>query len=213
MVVSVISPSRSHSRTHRRLRSATARAAHAGSAAGMAAPAAMVDTRKPVLILTGFLGSGESLCAAVCAHLRAQAHPFPPPLLSPAGKTTLLNHILQGQHGRRIAVIENEYGQEDIDSELVAMKDTSAEEVMMLNNGCLCCTVRGDLVRMLGKLYDRRDKFDQVVIETTGLANPAPIIQTFFLEEEIRDKYRIDGVVTLVDAKHVERHLDDKSVK
>ncbi|EFN52681.1 hypothetical protein CHLNCDRAFT_138656 [Chlorella variabilis] len=146
----------------------------------------VLDDRVPVTVITGFLGSG---------------------------KTTLLNQILGQDHGYRIAVIENEYGQIDIDSDLVAVEeslDPGAEQIMMLNNGCLCCTVRDDLVSMLNTLYDRRSQFDRIVIETTGLAQPAPIIQTFFLEPSVSDRMRLDGVVTLVDAKHVELHLDEQ---
>lgn len=141
-----------------------------------------VDDRIPVTVITGFLGSG---------------------------KTTLLNHVLTSEHGKKIAVIENEFGEVDIDGSLVAAKQTGAEDILMLNNGCLCCTVRGDLVRMLSELVrTRRGTFDHVIIETTGLANPAPIIQTFFLEDELAEVVRLDGVVTLVDARHAERHLD-----
>lgn len=145
-----------------------------------------IDDRIPVTVITGFLGSG---------------------------KTTLLNRILTEDHGKRIAVIENEFGEIDIDSSLVAVEeelDPAAEQIMMLNNGCLCCTVRDDLVQMLNKLYERRDKFDRVVIETTGLAQPAPIIQTFFLEDSVVDKMKLDGVVTMVDAKHVELRLNEE---
>jgi G3E family GTPase len=130
--------------------------------------------------------------------------------LRSAGKTTLLNHILTAQHGKRIAVIENEFGEIDIDGSLVAAQANAAEDVLLLNNGCLCCSVRGDLVRMLGELCrTKRGRFDHIVIETTGLANPAPIIQTFYLEPELQDTCRLDGVVTLVDAKHVSLHLAD----
>ena len=146
--------------------------------------ATVVDTRVPVTIITGFLGSG---------------------------KTTLLNPRLTAQHGTRIAVIENEFGEVDVDGSLVALQASAEEDVLLLNNGCICCSVRGDLVRMLGELVrTKRDKFDHVVIETTGLANPAPIIQTFYLEPALQDACRLDGVVTLVDAKHVELHLADK---
>ena len=132
-----------------------------------------------------------------------------------SGKTTLLNHILTSDdHGYRVAVIENEFGQIDIDSDLVSIKeelDPNAEQIMMLNNGCICCTVRSDLVNMLSTLIQtKKDKFDRVLIETTGLANPGPIVQTFFLEPEIAEHMRLDGIVTLVDAKHVELHLDEE---
>ncbi|KAF5453254.1 hypothetical protein F2P56_028170 [Juglans regia] len=141
------------------------------------------DDRVPATIITGFLGSG---------------------------KTTLLNHILTAEHGKRIAVIENEYGEVDIDGSLVAAKTTGAEDIVMLNNGCLCCTVRGDLVRMISELVNKKKgKFDHIVIETTGLANPAPIIQTFYAEDDVFNDVKLDGVVTLVDAKHVGFHLDE----
>lgn len=145
------------------------------------------DERIPATIITGFLGSG---------------------------KTTLLNHILTADHGKRIAVIENEFGEVDIDGSLVAAKTTGAEDIVMLNNGCLCCTVRGDLVRMIGELVEKKKgKFDHIVIETTGLANPAPIIQTFYTEDKIFNDVKLDGVVTLVDAKHADFHLDEVKPK
>ena len=137
------------------------------------------DTRVPVTVLTGFLGSG---------------------------KTTLLNRILTEEHGQRIAVIENEYGEVGIDDALVYDSD---EEIFEMNNGCICCTVRGDLIRILGMLMKRKDTFDRIVIETTGLADPAPVAQTFFVDDEIRSQLRLDAIITLVDAKHILAHLDE----
>ncbi len=131
----------------------------------------------PVTILTGFLGSG---------------------------KTTLLNRILTEEHGKRIAVIENEYGEIGIDQGLVINAD---EEVFEMSNGCICCTVRGDLIRVLNNLNKRRDKFDYVLVETTGLADPGPVAQTFFMDDELRAEYALDGIVTLVDAAHIEQQL------
>ena len=135
------------------------------------------DERVPVTVITGFLGSG---------------------------KTTLVNRILTEQHGRRIAVIENEFGEVGIDDALVL---DAEEEIFEMNNGCICCTVRGDLIR--GALMRRRDRFDQILIETTGLADPAPVAQTFFVDDEIRDRLRLDAIVTMVDAAHVLEHLDE----
>jgi G3E family GTPase len=137
------------------------------------------DTRVPVTVLTGFLGSG---------------------------KTTLLNYILTEQHGLRIAVIENEFGEIGIDDSLVIQAE---EEIFEMNNGCICCTVRGDLIRILGNLMRRKDKFDHILIETTGLADPAPVAQTFFVDDEISSQLRLDAIVTMVDAKHLIQHLDD----
>ena len=136
----------------------------------------------PVTILTGFLGSG---------------------------KTTLLNHILKAEHGQRIAVIENEFGEAGIDNELLVQD--AGEQIVEMNNGCICCTVRGDLVRILGELAAKRQTgtlaFDRVVIETTGLADPAPVAQTFFVDEDIGMHYLLDAIVTLVDAVHAPEQL------
>jgi G3E family GTPase len=135
----------------------------------------------PVTVLTGFLGSG---------------------------KTTLLNRILTENHGQRIAVIENEFGEIGIDQALVINAD---EEVFEMNNGCICCTVRGDLIRILGSLMKRRDKFDRILVETTGMADPGPVAQTFFVDDDMQELFELDGIVTLVDAKHLDLHLDDST--
>ena len=144
----------------------------------------MATAQIPVTILTGFLGSG---------------------------KTTLLNRILQENHGQRIAVIENEFGEAGIDNEILLQERD--EQIIEMNNGCICCTVRGDLVRILGNLADKRDsgelKFDRVVIETTGLADPAPVAQTFFVEDKIHQHYLLDAVITVVDAKHAPMQLKE----
>lgn len=136
-----------------------------------------INDMVPVTILTGFLG---------------------------AGKTTLLKRILSEYHGRRIAVIENEFGPESIDNELLVQDNN--EEIIELNNGCICCTVRGDLMRTLNELRVKRIagdiNFERVIIETTGMANPGPVCQTFFMDDDIADYYRLDAVVTVVDAKH-----------
>ncbi len=138
----------------------------------------------PVTILTGFLG---------------------------AGKTTLLNRILREHHGRRIAVIENEFGEAGIDNDLL-LQDRD-EQIIEMNNGCLCCTVRGDLVRILGELKAKREKgevsFERVIIETTGMADPGPVAQTFFIDDQIGEYYLLDSVITVVDAKHAPKQLDD----
>jgi len=138
----------------------------------------------PSTILTGFLG---------------------------AGKTTLLNRILREHHGLRIAVIENEFGQENIDNEILVQE--SSEQIVEMNNGCICCTVRGDLIEALTSLARRREAgeiaFDRVVIETTGLANPGPVAQTFFVDEEVGAHYLLDAVVTVVDAVHAMQQLDE----
>ena len=137
----------------------------------------------PVTILTGFLGSG---------------------------KTTLLNRILKEDHGHKIAVIENEFGEVGVDSEII---ESSDEQIIEMNNGCICCTVRGDLIKILGDLKERRTKgelkFDRVVIETTGMADPGPVAQTFFTDEDIGSYYLLDSILTVVDAKHAPRQLDE----
>lgn len=144
---------------------------------------AMVGKDKvPVTILTGFLG---------------------------AGKTTLLNRILREQHGERIAVIENEFGEAGIDNELLVT--SGDEQIIEMNNGCICCTVRGDLVRILGELERRRAageaEFTRIIIETTGLADPAPVAQTFFIDDDVASAYALDAIVTVVDARHAGAQL------
>jgi G3E family GTPase len=139
----------------------------------------------PVTILTGFLGSG---------------------------KTTLLNYILTEKHGHRIAVIENEFGEVDVDSDLVL---TSDEEIYQMTNGCICCVidVRTDLVRILQKLLAQSERFDHILVETSGLADPTPVAATFFMDNDVARQVSLDGVVTLVDAVHVESHLDDPKLQ
>lgn len=123
----------------------------------------------------------------------------------------MLNRLLAAEHGKRIAVIENEFGEVGIDDALVARRvDMDGEELIEMNNGCVCCTVRGDLIRILTKLVSRDKQLDAVVIETTGLADPAPVIQTFFVDENLARRAKLDAVVTVVDAKHVLQHLEDK---
>lgn len=133
----------------------------------------------PVTVLTGYLG---------------------------AGKTTLLNRVLTENHGKKYAVIVNEFGEIGIDNDLVVGAD---EEVFEMNNGCICCTVRGDLIRIIAGLMKRRDKFDAILVETTGLADPAPVAQTFFTDEDVRRKTKLDSIVALVDAKHIDQRLAD----
>ena len=131
----------------------------------------------PVTVLTGYLG---------------------------AGKTTLLNRILRERHGRRIAVIENEFADLGLDADLVVGTD---EELIEMNNGCVCCSIRGDLIRTLHGLLRKRDRFDAILIETTGLADPSPVAQSFFVDDELRARLALDAIVTLVDARHAALHL------
>jgi G3E family GTPase len=133
----------------------------------------------PVTVLTGYLG---------------------------AGKTTLLNRILTEDHGKRYAVIVNEFGEIGIDNDLVVGAD---EEVFEMNNGCVCCTVRGDLIRVVSGLMKRKGRFDAIVVETTGLADPGPVAQTFFVDEDVKAKARLDSVTTVVDARHILQRLAD----
>src|SRR3569623_1386155 len=123
-----------------------------------------------------------------------------------AGKTTLLNRILTEDHGKKYAVIVNEFGEIGIDNDLVVGAD---EEVFEMNNGCVCCTVRGDLIRVVQGLMKRKGKFDAIIIETTGLADPGPVAQTFFVDDDVTAKSRLDSVTTEVDAKHLPLRLAD----
>ena len=152
-------------------------------ASGLVKPPDADDARVPVTVLTGFLE---------------------------VARRTLLNHILSASHGKRIAVIENEFGEVGIDDSLVKQRYSTTEDIFEMNNGCICCTVRGDLIRILSKLFRMKAKLDGIVIETTGLADPGPVAQTFFMDESMKEFARLDGIVTLVDAKHIEQHLDEE---
>lgn len=138
-----------------------------------------IATQIPVTVLTGYLG---------------------------AGKTTLLNRILTENHGQRYAVIVNEFGEVGIDNDLLVESD---EEIFEMNNGCICCTVRGDLIRTVQNLMKRKGAFDAIIVETTGVADPAPVAQTFFMDEDVRTAAKLDAVVTVVDARHVLQRLED----
>jgi G3E family GTPase len=141
----------------------------------------MKNQKIPVTILTGFLGSG---------------------------KTTLLNRILSENHGKKIAVIENEFGEVGVDNELVIGAD---EEIFEMNNGCICCTVRGDLIRILTRLTKRKDKLDMILVETTGMANPAPVAQTFWVDNDLKEQFSLDAIITMVDVKHLHLHINDSA--
>ncbi|MET0359055.1 MAG: GTP-binding protein [Pararhizobium sp.] len=145
------------------------------------APVSVAPVQKPipVTVLTGYLG---------------------------AGKTTLLNRILSENHGRKYAVIVNEFGEIGIDNDLIVESD---EEIYEMNNGCVCCTVRGDLIRVVEGLMKRPGRFDAIIVETTGLADPVPVAQTFFMDDDVRAKTELDAVITLVDAKHLPLRLKD----
>src|ERR1700722_3132856 len=145
----------------------------------MSLTASPFPSKIPVTVLTGYLG---------------------------AGKTTLLNRILSENHGKKYAVIINEFGELGVDNDLVVGAD---EEVFEMNNGCICCTVRGDLIRFIEGLMKRKGKLDGIIVETTGLADPAPVAQTFFVDDEVRSNSRLDAIVTVVDAKHLLARLAD----
>src|SRR6266571_622669 len=141
-------------------------------------PMQAAPNQTPVTVITGYLGSG---------------------------KTTLLNRILNEAHGKRYAVIVNEFGEVGIDNDLIV---DAEEEIFEMNNGCICCTVRGDLIRILGGLMRRKGGFDGIIIETTGLADPAPVAQTFFVDDDVRRRTKLDAIVTVVDAKHLLSEID-----
>src|SRR5258706_3924061 len=141
-------------------------------------PMQAAPNQTPVTVITGYLGSG---------------------------KTTLLNRILNETHGKRYAVIVNEFGEVGIDNDLIV---NAEEEIFEMNNGCICCTVRGDLIRILSGLMRRKGRMDGIIVETTGLADPAPVAQTFFVDEDVRRQTKLDAIVTVVDAKHLLGEID-----
>ena len=143
----------------------------------------ITKTKVPVTVLTGYLGSG---------------------------KTTLLNRILTHEDRTKVAVIVNEFGEVGIDSKLVVHTE---EQIVEMNNGCICCTVRGDLIRIIDELMEKRDKFDHLLIETTGLADPGPVIQSFFTDDRVRSLTQLDAIVTVVDAKHIWEHFDSSEAQ
>lgn len=143
----------------------------------------IAKNRLPITVLTGYLGSG---------------------------KTTLLNRIISQKDRARIAVIVNEFGEVGIDGKLVVQSD---EQILEMNNGCICCTVRGDLIRIIRDLLQRRDKFDHLLIETTGLADPSPVIQSFFTDEVLHSQTQLDAIITIVDAKHIWEHFDSNEAQ
>jgi len=179
-------PARAHQRVGR---SSARRVLRSPVMQTMTVDSKMTDKRVPVTVLTGFLGSG---------------------------KTTLLNHVLTAKHGKKLAIIENEFGEVGIDDALIAKnaREQAEEEVILMMNGCICCTVRQDLVLVLKRISERMSsgqlKLDGVVIETTGMADPAPVAQTFFIDDAVQKQFRLDGIVTLIDAKHIEQHLDEE---
>jgi G3E family GTPase len=143
----------------------------------------IAKSRIPVTVLTGYLGSG---------------------------KTTLLNRVIRHKDSPRVAVIVNEFGEVGIDGQLVVQAD---EQILEMNNGCICCTVRGDLIRIIRDLLQRRDKFDHLLIETTGLADPSPVIQSFFTDEVLHSQTQLDAIITIVDAKHIWEHFDSNEAQ
>src|ERR1700731_2443293 len=164
--------------THAAGRASTSAGPHSISTSAQDNPMQAAPNQIPVTVITGYLGSG---------------------------KTTLLNRILSEAHGKRYAVIVNEFGEIGIDNDLIV---NAEEEIFEMNNGCICCTVRGDLIRILGGLMRRRGRMDGIIVETTGLADPAPVAQTFFVDEDVRRKTKLDAIVTVADAKHLLQEIE-----